>query len=104
MCDAQWYQEFLNLNPRERKRRDLTVDYAELQADMLREYFRRLFPRYWLEADRYPPGTAGSSLGLTRDQEIKIIADMSQIVLPAFRASSEYTLPHDAAAMKFPPR
>ena len=104
MCDASWYSQFLELNPRERKRRDLTVDYAESQGGTVAEYFRRLYPRYWLESDRLPPGTAGSSLGLTIAQENQIIVDMSKVVLPAFRASPEYNLPHDASSMRFPPR
>lgn len=29
---------------------------------------------------------------------------MSKIVLPAFKASAEYSLPHDAASMRFAPK
>ncbi|HVE46131.1 MAG TPA: hypothetical protein VNA57_05245 [Acidimicrobiales bacterium] len=104
MCDANWYQQFLELNPRERKRRDLIVDYAELQGGDVTEYFRRLFPRYWFDSDSLPVGTAGLSLGFSPEQENQMIADMSKVVLPAFRASPEYDLPHDASSFQFPQR
>jgi hypothetical protein len=80
------------------------VDHAETTGGDIAEYFRRLFPRYWFESDRLPPGIAGPSMGLTPDREIRMLADMSKIVLPAFRASPEYGLPHDAASLRFPPR
>lgn len=104
MCDVAWYKAFLDLNPREKKRRDLVVDYAEVQGGVVVEYLRRIFPRYWFDPDALPPGTAGLSLGLTPDDENRIIADMSKVVLPAFRASEEYSLPHDANSFHFPPR
>lgn len=104
MCDAAWYEEFLELNPRERKRRDLVVDHAEAQGDVVTEYFRRLFPRCWFDPDAIPPGTAGSSLGLTPGDEDRLIVEMSKIVLPAFRASPEYDLPRGASSFRFPSR
>lgn len=103
MCDAEWYKEFLELNPREAKRRDLLVDYAEAQADGATEYFRRLLPRYWFDPHAIAPATVGSSLGLTPDDENSLIVEMSRIVLPAFRAAPEYDLPRDASALRFPP-
>ena len=100
MCDAQWYKDFLDLNPRERRRRDLVVNYAEAQPTTPAEYYRRLFPRYWFDNDAIPPGMAGTSLGLTVPQENRLLADMSKTVLPAFRASPEFAM---AVDLRFPP-
>lgn len=102
MCDAEWYLGFLDLNPRERRRRDLVVAHAEAQGGVTSEYFRRLFPRYWFDSEAVPPGMAGSSLGLTIPQENKLLVDMSKVVLPAFRSSAEYSLPHGPNDLRFP--
>ncbi len=102
MCDAAWYKEFLELNPRERKRRDLVVDHAEAEDEVVTEYFRRLLPRYWFDPDAIPPGTVGSSLGLAPEDEDRLIVQMSKIVLPAFQATAEYKLAHDSSALRFP--
>lgn len=99
MCDAAWFKEFLDLNPREAVRRDLVVGYAESQPNVTTEYFRRLFPRYWFDSDSIPPGMAGTSLGLSVPQENRLIAEMSKIVVPAFQAAPEYQM---SADLRFP--
>lgn len=99
MCDAAWYKEFLDLNPREQARRDLVVGYAESQPNLTTEYFRRLFPRYWFDSDSIPPGMAGTSLGLSVPQENRLITDMSKVVIPAFQSAPEYRL---SADLRFP--
>lgn len=69
MCGMQWYEQLLELNPREHERRDLTVAFAERQGGLVLEYLKRLMPHYWFEADVVPPGTAGESLGLDQERE-----------------------------------
>lgn len=106
MCDVAWYNEFLALNPSERKKRDLIVQYAELRGGAVESYFRRVFARYWLMVESVPPGTEGDSLGFTAAQQARLLADMAKAVVPALRQSSGFAATSSStsgdSALKYP--
>jgi len=90
MCDTAWFELYLENNPKDRKRRDLIVKHAEAQGGDTEAFLRRLFPRYWRMVEMSPPGTAGSSIGLTPQREREILVAMIRKVGPALKASPEH--------------
>jgi hypothetical protein len=102
MCDVAWYNEFVGLNAFERRRRDLIVAYAERQGGGVQEYLERMFPRYWLSVERIPAGSEGDSLGLTVEQQVKVLADMGVRVLAGLKAAPEFGQPHAASDLRRP--
>lgn len=98
MCDVAWYNEFLGLNPDERRKRDLIVQFAESRGGDVERYFREIYPRYWMMVESKEPGTEGDALGLTPAQQARLIADMSKVVLPALRSARASAATESAAS------
>lgn len=99
MCDIAWYNEFIGLNPMERKRRDVVVAYAEGQGGVAEQYLRRVFPRYWLKVESTDFEEIGRSLGLTAAQETDILEDLAKAVVPAMRQAFP---DGDSGSVRFP--
>lgn len=102
MCDVAWYNEFLGLNPLERKRRDLVVAYAEKQGGVVQEYVKALFPRYWQKVGSSAPGAEGDALSLSVDQQVRILVDMSASVLPGLRSVAGFDQPDRGGSLRYP--
>lgn len=100
MCNALWYKAFLDLNPQDRLWRDLVVDYAETMPGTTLEYLRRQFPQYWFDSMIIPPGMAGASVGLTHEEETKIVAEMLGAIIGPFDASPDS---QGSSQLEFPP-
>ncbi|HVL38089.1 MAG TPA: hypothetical protein VM328_01740 [Fimbriimonadaceae bacterium] len=84
------FEDFLKQNPRERKRRDLVVEYAEAKGGIDLEYVRRLLPAYWGLPPEISSYQAEESLGLSGEEANRILAKMFRDVLPTLWESPEY--------------
>ena len=99
--EALHYQEFLALNPRERKFGELVVTYAEEKRGKVLEFLRAFHPQYWGGGFRSGPvSDARRSIGLSQEEAAQIYYEMYQWVKPRWKASAEYA--DQPAELRFP--
>jgi len=84
MCDTAWFDLYLDLNPKDRKRRDLIVKHATAKGGDTEAFLRHTFPRYWGMVE-----SADNAANLTPEREIEILTEMAGVPGPSMRVPGE---------------
>lgn len=81
MCETQWTMTVNTGNPREWQRKHLVQEFSR-RDPATRAYIEALLPRIWARVEDMPLDRVGEALGLSPDEEARILADMALFVVP----------------------
>lgn len=93
-----WHEEFLRLNPRRLKHRNLVVEYAERHGGIELQYLRLRFPDYWGQPRGVvDPETYAEVLGVPDTDLQSMYVRMLTEIAPKL-----FTAEYDRAPLRFP--
>lgn len=86
---AEYVEAYYSVNPRERKQRELVVEYAQEKRGLVEEYLRLRYGDYWASPVILPLNECAARLRTPAKRLKEIEQEMMNDVLPRWRDSKE---------------